>query len=194
VILRRIAYLAPLIAASATQAQTYRCSSGGTTYLSDRPCATAPKASMGAYGPSRSMAPNPYSAPLPGAPKAQDHVKYLSADCASISEAIRTGPARGVRGDVIQGLHEEYRQKCSLEDQEAHARAQQDHSREQQLKLSQRDGLAREREQARLQSDQCGAMRDVIALKRQREKALNPKEVDALRDLERSFNQRCVGR
>jgi hypothetical protein len=126
--------------------------------------------------------------------KVEDHVKYLGSGCASISEAIRTGPNRGVRMDVIQGLRDEYRQKCSIEDQEARSRASQDSTAEQASKLAQRDAARSQQQQARVQADQCAGMRDVISTKRQRERELNPTEVAALRSLESSYNERCVAR
>jgi hypothetical protein len=122
----------------------------------------------------------------------QEHVKYLGSGCASISEAIRTAPARGVRGDVISGLQEEYHQKCSIEDQDARNQLRQEKSLQVQAGLAQRDGAINERKQAKVKSEQCAGMRDVIALKRKREKELNEKEVAALRDLERAYNDRCL--
>jgi hypothetical protein len=190
---RFIPFIAILtLAASAAQAQTYRCTSGGATYFSDRPCGAAAPAQLRAIGPTR--ATTPYVAPLPGAPKAQDHVKYLSPDCASISEAIRTAPARGVRGDVVGSLHEEYRQKCALEDQDARRQANQEQVQAQQVKLAQRESAHSARVQAAQAQERCAGMRDVIALKRKRESALNDKEIEALRSLEATYNQGCVGR
>jgi hypothetical protein len=173
-------------------AQVYRCGSGGATYLSDRPCALVPRTQLGAYGPTTPQTYTPYSAPLPDAPRVQDHVKYLGSACASISEAIRTGPTRGVRSDVLRGLQEEYAQKCSVEDQDARRQAQQDKSRELQGKLAERDSALRERQLVKARLDHCDGMRDVIGLKRKREAALNAQEVEALRDLERAYNARCL--
>jgi hypothetical protein len=136
----------------------------------------------------------PYSAPLPRAGKMQDHVKYLSPQCASISEAIRTAPSRGVRGDAIAGLHEEYRHKCGVEDQEARKQHSQDMADEYRRQRAERQAVASGRKEAQVRSDQCIGMRDVIATKRAREATLNPTEVEALRSLERSYNERCISR
>lgn len=191
---RHIAILSLILAASAAHSQTYRCGSGAAASLSDRPCGTSTQDRILAHDPTRATDTLPFSAQLPGAPKAQDHVKYLSDDCASVSEAIRNGLTRGVRDDVIQGWHEVYRQMCSLEDQDARARVQQDHAQEQRSKFGQRDGAMHERQQASLQADQCVGMLDVVALKRKRESQLNGTEVEALRGLERSYNERCISR
>jgi len=178
------------IASATASAQNYRCSSGGRTYFSDRPCNGETK--LQTYGPVTTYPQ--YSKSVPGVPKAQDHVKYLSSGCASISEAIRTGPARGVRGDVVQGLYAEYRQKCSLEDQDARARAQQDVDAQRQTQIAQRDSGAADKQTAKERADRCNGMRDVISLKRKREPELNVKEVEALRSLEKTYNAICVAR
>ncbi len=190
-----LAALAGVIAADAAQAQSYRCSSGGTIYYSDRPCSGPPPSKLGAYaGSSRQGTLPPGYGGLPRAGKPQEHVKYLSAECADISEAIRTAPTRGVRGEVVSGLREEYQQKCALQDEEArrqHGQAERERSDRQR---AERDSLALQRDEARRQGEQCKGMRDVIALKRSREASLNDTEVAALRSLEASYNARCLGR
>ena len=181
-----------LMAAGAAQAQSYRCSSsGGQVYFSDRPCNNT---TLRMYGEARPAQPSRYAATPAGIPKAQEHVKYLSSACASISEAIRTGPARGVRGDVVRGLHEEYREKCSVEDQEARARVHQDLQNQRQTQVAARETALVDRQQARERGERCNAMRDVVALKRKREPELNTKEVEALRSLEKTYNEVCLGR
>lgn len=188
--------LAGALAAGAAQAQAYRCSNGNAIYYSDRPCSGPPPSKLGAYGGgSRSQAERaPSPGYLPRAGKPQEHVKYLSSECSDIAEAIRTAPARGVRGDVISGLRDEYQQKCALQDEEARRQHRQDErARSDQLR-AERESLALKRDEARRQSEQCNGMRDVIALKRSREKSLNETEVAALRSLESSYNGRCLNR
>lgn len=188
--------LALLIVSAGAQAQSYRCSNGSSIYYSDRPCSSAPAGKLGAFGdnPRQSAPPAAYSPQLPRPGKAQGHVKYLNPACADISEAIRTAPARGVRSDVVSGLHEEYRDKCALEDQDARRQQRQDEQKQQSEKVAQRDSVANERAQAQQRADQCAGMRDVIALKRSRERQLNETEVAALRSLEGAYNTRCLTR
>lgn len=179
-------------AAGAAYGQTYRCSSGSTTYLSDRPCSSGSANKLGGYGGSRASSGYPHFAPTPGAPKAQEHVKYLGAACASINEAIRTGPSRGVRHDGVSALQEKYREKCSIEDQDARKQAQDDSAQKVQARVAERDSLKSQKQQAEVRSAQCLGMRDVIGLKRKRESQLNETEVQALRSLEQAYNQRCL--
>lgn len=181
--------------AAGAQAQSYRCSNGSTIYYSDRPCAGPPPTKLGSYGGSPSRAPaSSYTPALPRAGKPQEHTKYLSAECADIAEGIRTAPARGVRDDVVAGLHEEYRQKCRLQDEEARRQLQQDAGERDSQLRAQRESVALKRDEAQRQAQQCNGMRDVIALKRSREKSLNETEIAALRSLEASYNTRCLGR
>jgi len=176
------------VASAPAAAQSYRCSAGGQNYYSDRPCNASTR--LQSYGPAPTY-PR-YTPTLPGVSKAQDHVKYLSSGCASISEAIRTGPARGVRSDVIQGLQEEYRQKCAVEDQDARAQAQRDANVQRQAQVAERQQGAVQKQQAAELAARCSRMRDVISLRRKREAELNAKEVDALRALERTYNEVCL--
>ncbi len=188
----RAAVVGLLITTPAAYGQTYRCNSNGSSYLSNSPCGNPSKAQIGMYGPSRSGAAIPFSSQLPAAPRAQEFVKYLPSGCASIIEAIRTAPARGARGDVIRGLQDEYEQKCSVDDQVAREKLRGEQSQQQQVKLNERDEALKERQLTKLRADQCGGMREVIALKRKRESALNSTEVEALRELERVYNSRCI--
>ncbi|MCC7286035.1 MAG: DUF4124 domain-containing protein [Burkholderiaceae bacterium] len=172
-------------------AQAYRCNADGRVYYSERPCPGA-STRLNAYGSRPISTPTPYSAPLPAAGKMQDHVKYLSPACASIAEAIRTAPTRGVRSDTIAGLREEYQQKCQYEDLDARRQASQEKADQSREQLAQRDAVARDRRAVQLRADQCAAMRDVIGTKRAREAALNATEVAALRSLEQTYNERCI--
>lgn len=180
-----------IIVAFPAFAQLHKCSARGVNYYSDRPCPLIGKTHIRAIGPARQHS---YSSRLPDAPKAQEHLKYMGSGCASISEAIRTGPTRGVRGDVIRALRAEYSQKCSLEEQDARRLLQQDKSQEQRMKVAERDHAAAEQHETKERRDYCARMRDVIGLKRKREARLNAKEVDALRQLETSYNGRCIER
>jgi len=171
-------------------AQAYRCGgSGGSPYYSDRPCAAA-SAQIRSYGPV--PASQYFHAGSSSLPKAPEHLKYLRSECASINDAIRTAPSRGIGHGVISDLHDEYNRKCAEDDQRARSLLAQEQSRQSQARSQVQDQATRQLAQARAQSQQCDAMRDVITLKRRREAALNPTEVAALRSLEAAFNQRCL--
>ena len=188
-LVRILVWAATACACAASWAQAYRCNVNGQTYYSDRPCNLETKLQM--YGPLRSP-PETRSPPRP--PKADEHLLYLSSGCSAINEAIRTAPTRGVRPDGVQALREEYRQKCAMEDEDARRRVQQDKSAQRQTYIAQRDAAANEQRSSQDKQERCGAMRDVIALKRQRESQLNAKEVESLRALESTYDTTCIGK
>jgi hypothetical protein len=173
-------------------AETFRCTTNGRIYYSDRPCPVEPK--LQAVGP-RGTAYQAYVPPPPGAPRADEHLKYLSAECAGISEAIRTAPARGVRNsETLRGLHDEYQQKCAFDDREAWQHVQQDRSQQMRQHEAEKSAAVAERRQANDRQDRCAAMRDIIGVKRKREAQMQPPEVEALRSLEKTYNETCLAR
>jgi hypothetical protein len=181
--------------ATAAQAQTYRCSAGGSTYLSDKPCGTGQATGrVGSFGPTAPALSSSYSQSYSRPSGVEPHVKYLGAECASISEGMRTAVVRGVRGNVVNDLQKEYQQKCALEDQDARRKAQQESAQDMRQKQAQRDAVVTARAQTQQSAERCAGMRDVIGLKRKRESTLNEKEVAALRALEVTFNEQCLAR
>jgi hypothetical protein len=69
---------------------------------------------------------------------------------------------------------------------------QQDIKGQRQVEVAQRDSSLADKQQAKERADRCNGMRDVISLKRKREAELNAKEVEALRSLEKTYNEVCV--
>jgi hypothetical protein len=180
-----------LVGAAPLLAQGYRCSTGAQTHISDRPCNLETK--IGVYGPAERTA-QPYSKRLPTPPKADEHLPYLGSGCSAINEAVRTAPSRGVGNEAINGLRDEYRRKCSMEDEDARKRVQEDKVAVRQTYVAQRDVAAAEQKQAGDRLHRCNAMRDVISTKRKRESEINAKEVEALRSLEKTYNSDCIAR
>jgi hypothetical protein len=181
--------------AAAAQAQTYRCSSGGSVYMSDKPCGSGQATGrVGSFGPTAAPPSPNYSQQYSRPSGVEPHVKYLGAECASISEGMRTAGVRGVRGNVVYDLQREYHQKCALEDQDARRKVQQESAQDMRQKQAQRDAVVTARAQTQQNAERCAGMRDVISLKRSRESTLNEKEVAALRALEVTFNEQCLAR
>lgn len=179
-------------AAAGADAQTlYRCNNGGSTYVSDRPCGPGLPGKFGSIGPEpeRRHAPAPtYHAPVDRAP---DHLPYLSPACASINDAIRTAPARGLRSASIQELHQEYRQKCDEDEQAARQRLSQD-------KLAQRNErraqqAAQQAQQARLvaEREQCHELLRILHGKRKQLETMNAGEKADFQRFESNYNSRC---
>ncbi|KQU80797.1 hypothetical protein ASE08_08760 [Rhizobacter sp. Root16D2] len=184
---------AALVAAPAASAQSmYRCKSGNSTYLSDRPCTSGAGSTLGTIGTAPSPTyPQPSGTYVQRAPKAAEHVGYLSSACADIAEAIRTGPSRGVRGDVIGGLHEEYRQKCSEDDAAARQRVAEDRRNERDTKRAAQSASQQQQQQARIASDQCNELLRILAAKRRQTATMSDGERADLQRSEASYAERC---
>jgi len=186
--------LGAALAADTALAQSfYRCKSGNSTYVSDRPCTSGAGSTLGSMGPpptygSQGQAQaSSYQRPS----QAPEHTQYLSSACADISEAIRTGPSRGVRGDVLSGLHQEYRQKCADEDQAARQRVYEDQRRQRDDKRSAQAAQQQEQQQARLTQEQCGEMLRILAGKRQHMAEMNEGERGDLQRFQANYAERC---
>jgi len=189
--------IAALAAAPSASAQSlYRCKSGNSTYVSDRPCTTGASSSLGTIGPQGGNNNNngwqqPSSTSLQRPPKTAEHVGYLSAACADIAEAIRTGPARGVRGDVISGLHEEYRQKCADEDAAARQRLAEDRRNERDTKRSLQTAAQQQQQQTRIASEQCNELLRILAARRRQAATMSDGERADLQRSETNYAERC---
>jgi len=60
--------------------------------------------------------------------EASEILPYLSPGCAELNDAMRTGPSRGVHGDVLSQLQREYRTKCGDEESLAYQRLRDEQS------------------------------------------------------------------
>ncbi|HEY9066569.1 MAG TPA: hypothetical protein VIO33_16435 [Burkholderiaceae bacterium] len=176
----------------------YRCSSGGATYLSDRPCSGSTSSGvasgntrLGAYGPvqtpSRS-APTYY----PSMGKAPEHLAYMSTECVELSEGIRTGPARGITGSTMSELRENYYKRCSEDEQQARQRVSQDRSDERAQRKASDQAQRDARNRATLNNEQCYEMLRILHGKRQRAAGMNAGEKADLELFEANYKNRCT--
>ena len=181
--------LASLAANSAFGQQMYRCKSGSSTYVSDRPCPVGSDTRLTAYGPARTTEPRPtYQAPLQKAP---DHLRHLSAACAELNDAIRTAPARGVGRATQSELREEYQRKCQEEDELARKRVWEE--RRQQRDERKAEITSRQAEQARSVAarEQCVELLRILSEKRKRLDAMTAGERADHQRFETSYTERC---
>jgi len=197
-ICKTVALMALGISATTANAQMYRCINGSTSFYSDRPCATqSPKVDkLVSVGPLQSPQRTPseyrssnYYPSMEGAPK---HQKYLSGACASMADAIRTAPTRGVNYSVIRDLNREYDEKCREEDRLARSQSYDDEQQARQARQASLDGAKIARQENVRTQEQCNAMREVISTKRQTLSSMTPGEKSNFQTLEASFNERCV--
>lgn len=180
-------------------AATYRCSSAnGQVYYADRPCSGgSPQANgdtrLGSVGPAPE-APPPMRTYTPSVPKPPEHSKYLTGNCAQMEEAIRTAPARGVQGETLRGLYEEYRNKCEYEVRQAQERVYADKREQDRLRVEQRQMVASQQAEDRRQENQCNNMRAVIADKRANMASLDARQRELLQTMQENYNRSCLNR
>ncbi|HEY8878081.1 MAG TPA: hypothetical protein VIN03_10985 [Roseateles sp.] len=186
------AALALLLSLSpAAFAATYRCDVGGSVYITDKPCAApAPAAPppMGSIGPART--PASYQPRLPSMPEAPEHHRYLSPRCAELSDAIRTGPARGVNSATVSALRREYEEKCSEDDQYARRQVYESKRKERENVLATRTEAERSREEAERTREKCIALLDSLRNRR----VENETERRNKRAAEDAYNASCLGK
>ena len=192
---RLVMSLIGLVIASASGqagAQVYRCSNGGSTYLSDRPCSGAPAGRLGMVGSSDRSAREPvsssYIAPVGKAP---EHLAYMSAECASLNDAIRTGPARGLKSSTMSDLNTEYRRKCQEEESAAYQRLARQRSEDRQEKQSREKAFQVQVNEAQRNREQCDELLRILATKRRQVEGMNPGEKADFQRFETSYNARC---
>jgi Domain of unknown function (DUF4124) len=183
-------------AAADGSAQTiYRCrGSNGTTIMSQQPCTTGPGSQIGVFGPqeTRYTSPTTSYSPVHGVGKAPDHLNYLSAECATLNDAIRTGPARGVRGSDLSDLHHDYRKRCGEEDAEARQRVSREHSDQRNARKSEQMAQKFQKERSAIERDQCHELLRILHAKRQRVATMSEGEKADLANSETAYRARCA--
>jgi hypothetical protein len=189
------------LAAGSAAAQVYRCSNGSSTYLSDRPCSgsvapptsNANRATFGAGGP-QPQRPTYTSDYHPSMAKAPEHLRYLSPECASLNDAIRTGPARGLRSAAMSDLHNEYRAKCAEEESEAYQKLSRERGDQ---RLARRQELAAqqaEQQRSVREREQCAELLRILQGKRQRLATMSAGEKADFEHSESAYHARCDAR
>ncbi len=194
---------------------TYSCPTGNGRYTySNLPCPSvyyqgsqdiqptpAPQAPQGPqsskgsivyYGPNSSPPPAPTH--IPKVQDAPDHLKLLGPRCSSMSDAIRTGPARGLKSETLAALHKEYRRECAEEESQAIRKLSSErsdarrHQQEEQKAQAQAQALQQQRSQAAQQL--CDESRRILATKKRRTDLNDGEKAELLR-FEENFRSRC---
>jgi hypothetical protein len=194
---RRVALTALAVLASAggpaAHAQSmHRCTDGGKAYWSDRPCSANGATRITTYGPA--PARPSYSAHSSSRlQKAPEYQNYLSAECASLNDAIRTARTRGVGYDTQQDLRDEYRRKCSEDEREAYKQLHEAEKQRRTEASNQRVAQQQERAQATATLEQCREMGRIVAERRKRVEAMTPGEKGDFERFQANFSERCKG-
>lgn len=168
---------------------------GPGSVLAQVPAQAPGKARGAEYSPLRrpvqAADPMPHLPP----PRPTDFLGYMSAECASMHDGLRTAPARGRSISSQAELRAEYQRRCAAEEAQARHRWAYE-QRGAQIKASDQQYRAREEaeeQQARQQQtvEQCLEMRRIITGKNARLAQLTPGEVADLRRFESNYAARC---
>ena len=115
---------------------------------------------------------------------------YLSPRCASLSDAIRSATARGLRHDTIKQMHNEYYNQCSEEENQANVRLYQERNDKRRQVTIDKANANLDKERAIQHQQQCAESRRILLTKGARTD-LNDGEKNELRRFEDNFRNRC---
>lgn len=170
----------------------------GQTWWSRTPCPAGPTSAsttLRQYGPVPDRPSTPVRQSAPGLPgRASAHSQYLSAECARIDDAIRTGPSRGVSWTVVRDLRAEYQKKCQDEDVEARQQAWNEEKRARIERKAAREAEQTARADAARVAAQCDEMLLALSAKKRRIDTLTPGERDDLARFQARYDDRCRSR
>ncbi|RYG13096.1 MAG: hypothetical protein EON92_06520 [Burkholderiales bacterium] len=171
----------------------YTCTINGRTVNSSSPCpsTTAPTY----YGPppaerSSSSYNNSYTPPTPRIAEAPPQMKYLSARCSSLNDALRTAPARGLKHDTIATMRKSYEEECREEEQEARERLHNDKYAKVKQRKEEEIENRKTQERTALQQQQCGESKRILNSKRARTDLTDGEKADLAR-FEENYKSRC---
>ena len=165
--------------------QRYTCTANGRTYPSSQPC---PTSGMVYYGPATSS-PS-YEPKMAKIEQAPDTLKYLSPRCASLNDAIRTAPARGLKHEAISAMNREYRQLCPDEEGEAKSKLSRERREDKQQRAEASKADQQDRERTAIQAQQCGESKRILFAKRARTDLSAGEKAD-LQRFEDNYRSRC---
>ncbi|MBC7917979.1 MAG: hypothetical protein H7Y28_09235 [Rhodoferax sp.] len=176
------------ISGSAFGQSRYVCrQSNGSTTISDRPCNDS-GAPVVAYGPTQQQ---PTFSNIPKSPDAPEHLKYLGSRCASMNDAIRTGPSRGLTYQTQAELQRSYRRDCAEEESQAYRQLSEDRRSSQTAKQESQRQANAEKQQSALKQQQCDESKRIIHTKSARTD-LNDGERAELARFKENYQARCL--
>ena len=182
------------------QARSYLCRAGDTWYQSTRPCPAEPPLSVSStrlrkFGEDpRLGAPATFRGTLQRPAEAPEHLEYLSARCAEISEGIRTGPARGVSYSTIGELRREYEKKCREEDREARQQVAANKNAERERWLGDRKAQRMQAQEAVRYAQRCDEQLRLLHGRRKRADSMTDGERADLARFEATYRDTCPQR
>lgn len=179
---------ASAMAAGATE---YRCNGDGVSWTSRYPCpGTAPRSELRGLG--NGQHTSTYQPPyIPSVGKAPDYLQYLSNECAQLNDAIRTGPARGLKSGPMSDLHADYRKRCSDDESLARQQLRQAEWQEKEQRRDEQAAVKADKSRMQVSAEQCYEMLRILHGKRQRTASMSDGERADLQRFEDNYKNRC---
>ncbi len=163
-----------LLTATQAVAQNFACTrNNGTRYSSPVPCPQAGSGSSATTG---------------------DVQQYMSAQCSTLYEGLRTAASRGLKYPDIASLQKDFQTQCSDNFAQARQRVQQEKAeefrtkQEQQQAASSQTALGKEEQEKR--RVQCAEMRSSIASRKARANSTDGEKNDLV-IFEQRYRDRC---
>ena len=181
-----------LAAASSWSQMTYLCSVDGRTYHSVQPC-PSPPAPVPPVGPAARETRPSGATPTRAPDKPAEPTQQQSPACAELSEAIRTGAARGLGPSGQQELREAYRRLCSEDARRALERLQNELGRQRAVREQEAKTAWLEQDRDKLTREQCAEMLRIAQGKRQRMDAMTAGERADFERFDATRRARCGG-
>lgn len=176
------------VACAPAQAQArYTCRwPNGTVTISDRPC-TGTSPGMVYYGPVEQRSAPSY---VPKSGEAPEHLRYMSARCASMSDALRTASVRGLKSEAIAELQRNYQKECSDNEREAMVQYNAERAGQYRAKQDEKQASAVRAQLSQQQQQQCDESKRILYTKRKRTD-LTEGEKAELQRFEDNYHARC---
>jgi hypothetical protein len=174
--------VAMLMAASAAAQLRYSCRTAeGSLSFSDRPCT----GQLFFAEPSAAGRPQPSIGTAPG------HLQYMSPRCASLNDALRTAPARGLKSETISTMRRDYQAECGENESEARSQMSRDSSAQRQERNAQQKAQVVAQNDARLRAQQCEESKRILITKRNRPNLTEGERAELAR-FEDNYRARCA--
>ena len=192
----RLAWLVAMAtSASSVSAQnTYRCTTATASWTSDQPCDFS-RPRIGAAVNTGRAPPLPTKVPsteVPATGRAAEYLSYMSVPCAELAEAVRTGPARGLRADTMSDLQNDFRKRCSEDEQRAKQRLSVAQQRQRDQVAARQTAEQAEQSRSAATREQCDEMLRILHSRRQRASTFNSGEKADLERFDSNYRSRCA--
>jgi hypothetical protein len=169
-------------------AQTYTCRDNtGRVYQSSRAC---PSPGLIYYGPTER--PNSGGSTfIPSVGQAPDHIEYMSPRCASLHDAMRTAPARGIKQPEMADMRREYSRDCAEDEGLARQKLLELRAGKRNEAKAAEQAKQLAAQQSKMSAEMCGELKRVIKNKKMRTD-LTPGEIADLERSEQNYKGRCT--